>query len=71
MQVLNIEGFEKRILSNVAKSYSVQLEVGQSYSLPNPLIALTITDFVMFPEFEQLSRLKNKASSKEKNRAWR
>ncbi len=55
MQVLNIEGFEKRILSNVAKSYSVQLEVGQSYSLPNPLIALTITDFVMFPEFEQLT----------------
>jgi predicted transposase/invertase (TIGR01784 family) len=55
MQVLTIEGFEKRILTNVAKSYSVQLEVGQSYSLPNPLIALTITDFEMFPEFEQLT----------------
>jgi len=54
MQVLNIEGFEKRILYNAAKAYSNQLGVGQDYSLLNPVIALTITDFVMFPEIEQL-----------------
>jgi predicted transposase/invertase (TIGR01784 family) len=55
MQVLNIEGFEKRILYNAAKAYSIQLGIGQSYSQLNPVIALTITDFVMFPEINQLS----------------
>ena len=54
MQVLNIEGFEKRILYNAAKAYSNQLAIGQDYSLLNPVIALTITDFVMFPEVNQL-----------------
>ena len=55
MQVLNIEGFEKRILYNAAKAYSIQLGLGQSYSQLNPVIALTITDFVMFPEINQLT----------------
>lgn len=55
MQVLNIEGFEKRILYNAAKAYSIQLSIGQSYALLNPVIALTITDFVMFPEINQLT----------------
>ncbi|MDV3353410.1 Rpn family recombination-promoting nuclease/putative transposase [Leptothoe sp. LEGE 181152] len=52
MQVLNLEGFEKRILYNAAKAYSIQLNKGHDYALLNPVIALTITDFVMFPEFE-------------------
>jgi predicted transposase/invertase (TIGR01784 family) len=55
MQVLNIEGFEKRILYNAAKAYSIQLGIGQAYSVLNPVIALTITDFVMFPEINQLT----------------
>ena len=54
MQVLNIEGFEKRILYNAAKAYSTQLGVGQDYTLLDPVIALTITDFEMFPEMNQL-----------------
>ena len=54
MQVLNIEGFEKRILYNAAKSYSTQLASGQSYNLLNPVIALIITDFVMFPDLEKV-----------------
>ncbi|MFN5855128.1 MAG: Rpn family recombination-promoting nuclease/putative transposase [Pseudanabaenaceae cyanobacterium] len=54
MQVLNIEGFEKRILYNAAKAYSTQLGVGEDYNLLDPVIALTITDFEMFPEIEQL-----------------
>ncbi|HAG85197.1 MAG TPA: transposase, partial [Cyanobacteria bacterium UBA12227] len=29
MQVLNVEGFEKRILYNAAKSYSLQLDAGE------------------------------------------
>jgi len=47
MQVLNMEGFEKRILYNAAHSYSTQQISTQAY---NPVIALTITDFVMFSE---------------------
>lgn len=48
MQVLNVLGFEKRVLYNAAKAFSIQLDVGQDYSLLNPVIALTITDFEMF-----------------------
>jgi predicted transposase/invertase (TIGR01784 family) len=54
MQVLNTEGFEKRILYNAAKAYSTQLGVGEDYNLLDPVIALTITDFEMFPETNQL-----------------
>ncbi len=54
MQILNIEGFEKRILYNAAKAYSTQLHVGEGYTDLEPVIALTITDFDMFPELNQL-----------------
>jgi predicted transposase/invertase (TIGR01784 family) len=50
MQVLNVLGFEKRVLYNAAKAYSIQLNVGEDYTLLNPIIALTITDFEMFPQ---------------------
>ena len=53
MQVLNVEGFEKRILYNAAKAYSIQLNRGEEYALLNPVIALTITNFKMF-EFEKM-----------------
>ncbi len=64
MQVLNVEGFEKRILYNAAKSYSTQLASGEGYHLLNPVIALTITDFVMFSE---LSNVTSKFILKEKD----
>jgi len=54
MQVLNVEGFEKRILYNAAKAYSIQLEPGEDYTLLNPVIALTITDFEMFQDLPQV-----------------
>ncbi len=54
MQVLNVEGFEKRILYNAAKAYSIQLDAGEDYTLLNPVIALTITDFKMFTEWENV-----------------
>ena len=52
MQVLNHDGFEKRILYNTAKNYSQQLEKGDNYHLLNPVIALTIVNFDMF-EFDK------------------
>ena len=50
MQVLNVAGFEKRVLYNATKTYSAQLKIGDQYSVLNPVIALTVTDFEMFKE---------------------
>jgi predicted transposase/invertase (TIGR01784 family) len=63
MQILNVQGMEQRILYNAAKAYSTQLVQGEHYHLLNPVIALTITDFEMFPElqgFKSNFRLKEK-----------
>ncbi len=54
MQVLNVESFEKRILYNAAKKYSMQLQEGEYYDLLKPVIALTITDFIMFKEIPNI-----------------
>ncbi|MEQ9353933.1 Rpn family recombination-promoting nuclease/putative transposase [Coleofasciculus chthonoplastes] len=54
MQVLNLSGFEKRILYNAAIAYSIQLEPGDDYTLLNPVIALTLTDFEMFEDLPQV-----------------
>jgi len=54
MQVLNVEGFEKRILYNAAKIYSAQLMKAEVFSTLEPIIALTITDFVMFGEIKNV-----------------
>ena len=54
MQVLNVAGLEKRVLYNAAKAYSIQLALGERYVDLNPVIALTITDFKMFSEFESV-----------------
>ncbi|MCA6596446.1 MAG: Rpn family recombination-promoting nuclease/putative transposase [Pseudanabaena sp. M046S1SP1A06QC] len=50
MQVLNIEGIEKRILYNAAHAYSTERRLSEAHNPSNPVIALTITDFVMFSE---------------------
>jgi len=50
MQVLNHKGFEKRVLYNAAKKYSAQLKKGDDFHRLNPVIALTITDFNLFPD---------------------
>ena len=52
MQVLNHESFEKRVLYNIAKNYSAQLNKGEDYNLLNPVIAITITDFIMFDDIK-------------------
>ncbi|HIK30157.1 MAG TPA: Rpn family recombination-promoting nuclease/putative transposase [Oscillatoriales cyanobacterium M59_W2019_021] len=48
MQVLNVAAFDRRILYNAAKTYATQLKSGEGYLKLNPVIALTLTDFVMF-----------------------
>ena len=54
---MSVEGFEKRILYNAAKTYSNQLRSGEDYLDLHPVIALTLTDFVMFESYPRyLSR---------------
>ena len=54
MQVLNVESFGKRVLYNAAKTYAFQLQAGEGYRMLKPVIALTITDFEMFPRSDRL-----------------
>ena len=54
MQVLNVAGFEKRILYNAAKAYSIQIASAQDYLVLNPVIAITIADFVMFEDSKEV-----------------
>ena len=49
MQVLNVAGFEKRVLYNACKAYAGQIARGEDYHLLAEVIAITITDFIMFP----------------------
>ncbi len=50
MQVLNVESFEKRILYNACKGYANQINKGEDYHLLTDVIAITVTNFVLFPE---------------------
>ncbi len=53
MQVINVDAFTKRVIYNAAKTYSTQLKPREGYSKLVPLIALTITDFVLFENTEK------------------
>jgi len=52
MQVLNVEAFEKRVVYNVAKAYTNQLNVGDGYPRLDDIIGITICDFEMWPRAE-------------------
>ncbi len=54
MQVLNVAAFGKRVLYNSSKTYATHIKSGEGYSKLNPVIALTITDFEMFENREQV-----------------
>ena len=50
MQVLKVEGFEKRVVYNVAKAYVKQLAARNPYPELNDVVGITICDFVMWPD---------------------
>jgi predicted transposase/invertase (TIGR01784 family) len=50
MQVLQVEGFEKRVVYNVAKAYVNQISRGEGYPKLNDVVGITICDFVLWPE---------------------
>jgi predicted transposase/invertase (TIGR01784 family) len=49
MQVLNVEAFEKRVVYNVAKAYTNQLDTGHAYPQLNDVIGISICDFELWP----------------------
>ncbi|MEO5363893.1 MAG: Rpn family recombination-promoting nuclease/putative transposase [Magnetococcus sp. DMHC-8] len=51
MQVQKVAAFLKRIQYNAAKAYAHQIERGEDYPRLNQVIAITITDFVLFHDF--------------------
>jgi predicted transposase/invertase (TIGR01784 family) len=50
MQVIEVEGFQKRVVYNACKAYSNQLGVGEDYFGLNDVVAVTICDFVLWGE---------------------
>ncbi len=50
MQVIEVDGFQKRIVYNACKAYSTQLGVGDDYPQLNDVIAVTICDFILWPD---------------------
>jgi len=52
MQVLQVEGFEKRVVYNVAKAYVNQVARGDGYPDLNDVVGITICDFELWPDTE-------------------
>jgi predicted transposase/invertase (TIGR01784 family) len=51
-QVLNVEAVERRVVYNVAKAYTNQLDVGEAYPDLDDIIGVTICDFELWPHRE-------------------
>jgi predicted transposase/invertase (TIGR01784 family) len=52
MQVLQVEGFDKCVVDNVAETYVNQIARGESYPGLNDVVGITICDFVLWPDTE-------------------
>lgn len=50
MQVLQVEGFEKRVVYNVAKAYVNQISRGDPYPDLGDVVGITICDFELWPD---------------------
>lgn len=50
MQVLNVDGMEKRVVYNASKAYVMQLPTGEAYRDLCPVIGVTICDFVFWTD---------------------
>lgn len=50
MQVLQVEGFDKRVVYNASKSYVNQIARGEQYLGLNDVVAVSICDFELWPD---------------------
>jgi hypothetical protein len=53
MQLLHIAGFINRVVYNACKAYADQLNAGDPYTKLTDVIAISICDFVLWPDAEQ------------------
>jgi len=56
MQLLHHPGFLNRIVYNACKAYASQLKIGESYVKLTDVVAISICDFVLWPDAEQEAR---------------
>ena len=54
MQVGRMTAFSKRIIYNLSKAYANQLKIAENYPKLRPAIAVTIVDFVLFKDAEEV-----------------
>lgn len=54
MQIASMAAFNKRVAYNLAKAYANQLVKGEDYPRLNPAMAVTITDFILFQQTEDV-----------------
>ena len=53
MQVARVSAFSKRVVYNMTKAYANQLGKAENYYRLTPVIAVTITDFILFDQTEE------------------
>ncbi|HRI64003.1 MAG TPA: Rpn family recombination-promoting nuclease/putative transposase [Polyangium sp.] len=53
MQVLNVEGFEKRVVYNASKAYVMQLRNADEYPALCDVVGLTICNFNLWPDVDE------------------
>ena len=56
MQVLKVEGFEKRVVYNASKAYVMQLRNAEDYPTLCDVVGVTICDFVLWPDKDESGR---------------
>jgi len=50
MQIARVSAFSKRVVYNLSKAYTNQLGIGEDYLSLTPVIAVTLTDFILFKQ---------------------
>jgi predicted transposase/invertase (TIGR01784 family) len=58
MQVLKVEGFEKRVVYNASKAYVMQLRNADEYPALCDVVGVTICNFNLWPEQDERGRYK-------------
>jgi predicted transposase/invertase (TIGR01784 family) len=56
MQVLKVEGFEKRVVYNASKAYVMQLHGADAYPVLCDVVGVTICNFNLWPEQDEQGR---------------
>jgi predicted transposase/invertase (TIGR01784 family) len=58
MQILKVEGFEKRVVYNASKAYVMQLRNAEEYPALCDVVGVTICNFNLWPETDERGRFK-------------